>query len=521
MSADGYRGPDRRRAAAEQREDRRNRTRTHDRSLHTRLRAGAALGLLAILLTGALLPPALAADMTGVVTVLQAALFLSSGLLLLSRWRVTGEARVALLGAGLVVVGGVMSPAAHLVTDAAAASSLLRSVSGGLAALLVARALTAPAVVARLRPTRIVVAGCATAAFGSLVALALVSAEAASLLPSAVPGSLEAGLALGWALLALASSRSAERSLRWPAVPLLVLAASGALRTFAALSAEPLRLESTLLDLLAAMLVLAGTTSEFHRLLASRGGELLRLSVEADTAAARLESEQALQEERLHDARSTLAAIQCAAGTLKRHQHRLSGEQRDMLESAVSAELLRLEHLIDPGLSQPVRDFSLEEALMPVITAERTRGSTITCRGLGLRVHGRQVDTAAVVHNLLVNARRYAPGSPIEVVADSDGLAVRMHVSDRGPGIAPEERSHVFRRGGRGSASAQAGGSGLGLFVSARLVREQGGTLDLDQAHAPGTRFVITLPAASVPEALDDVPQVVEVDERDDYVTAG
>ncbi len=98
---------------------------------------------------------------------------------------------------------------------------------------------------------------------------------------------------------------------------------------------------------------------------------------------------------------------------------------------------------------------------------------------------------------------------------------MRLRIADRGPGIAPEEQSSVFDRGVRGSASGRTGGSGLGLFVSARLVRQQRGTLEVDPAHAPGTCFVITLPGASVAQPLDDEPQVVEVDQRDDYVPAG
>jgi two-component system OmpR family sensor kinase len=520
-----YRGPDRRRATTDERADRRNAGVGQRSILRARLLRLALAGAVVVAFTGLLLPQQLADDATGLVTALQAALFLSSGLLLLARWRVTGEARVALFGAGLVVIGGVMTPVAHLATavdgDAVTAGCLLRSVSGVLAALLLVRALTAPAVVSRLRPLRVVAAACAIATAGTLVALALVTADAASLLPAALPAGLEVSLAVLWAALAVMLWRSRDRALQWAAVPLAVLSASAGVQAAAVLTAEPVRIEAALLQLLAAGLALAGTSSEFHRLLAARGGELLRLSMEADTAAARLELEHALQEERLHDARSTLAAIQCAAGTLKRHKDRLNGDQRLMLESAVTSELLRLEHLIDPGLSQPVRDFSLEEVLTPVVTAERSVGSTISSHGLGLRVHGRPVDTAAVVHNLLVNARRYAAGSPIVVFAKADGDAVRLCVADRGPGIAEEEQAGIFGRGVRGSAAAHANGSGLGLFVSARLVREQGGTIELDPAHAPGTCFVITLPAASVAQPLENEAEVVESDERDDYVTAG
>jgi len=57
------------------------------------------------------------------------------------------------------------------------------------------------------------------------------------------------------------------------------------------------------------------------------------------------------------------------------------------------------------------------------------------------------------------------------------------------------ERSAIFERGKRGT-HAVAEGSGLGLFVSARLASGQGGRLELSpDGTADGARFSLHLPA--------------------------
>ena len=111
-------------------------------------------------------------------------------------------------------------------------------------------------------------------------------------------------------------------------------------------------------------------------------------------------------------------------------------------------------------------------------------------------MRGRPVDTAAVVQNLFVNARRYAPGSVITVNATERDGRVEILVEDSGPGIPERERASVFERGVRGSTSRGVEGTGLGLFVSRRLMAEQHGSLRLRAGAAGGACFVLELPAA-------------------------
>jgi signal transduction histidine kinase len=106
---------------------------------------------------------------------------------------------------------------------------------------------------------------------------------------------------------------------------------------------------------------------------------------------------------------------------------------------------------------------------------------------------------ARVVRILLDNGLRYAPrGEPISVRAECHGESATIVVADRGPGIPPEEREHVFERFHRGRGAGAASGFGLGLAIGRELAERMGGTLQLaPESDAPGACFVLTLPAAA------------------------
>ena len=77
-------------------------------------------------------------------------------------------------------------------------------------------------------------------------------------------------------------------------------------------------------------------------------------------------------------------------------------------------------------------------------------------------------------------------------------------VQDDGPGIPDELRQRVFERFVRGGGDGGRG-SGLGLAIVNAVAESHGGTVELDEQQASGTRFVIRLPAVSAGE--DPEPQ--------------
>ncbi|MBI2940545.1 MAG: HAMP domain-containing histidine kinase, partial [Chloroflexi bacterium] len=105
-----------------------------------------------------------------------------------------------------------------------------------------------------------------------------------------------------------------------------------------------------------------------------------------------------------------------------------------------------------------------------------------------------------VLTNLIDNAIKFSPaGGQIDVeVSMLDVETVRLAVRDRGIGIPPERRPHIFDRFYQAHADGHFGGMGLGLYISRQIVHLHGGVLVAEFPPDGGTRFVVTLPVCPI-----------------------
>ncbi len=104
--------------------------------------------------------------------------------------------------------------------------------------------------------------------------------------------------------------------------------------------------------------------------------------------------------------------------------------------------------------------------------------------------------TQAVI-NLLSNAVKYAPPrSAVTVTGRDDGDFVALSVTDRGPGIAPEDIDRLFQKFQRLESLAARGvsGTGLGLVITKAIVEQHGGRIQVESAIGRGSTFSIILP---------------------------
>ncbi len=100
-----------------------------------------------------------------------------------------------------------------------------------------------------------------------------------------------------------------------------------------------------------------------------------------------------------------------------------------------------------------------------------------------------------ILVNLLGNAVRYSPpGSTIWLRGRMEAGNAVMIVADQGKGLAPDHHERIFEKFER-LDRGEAGGSGLGLYISRRLARAMGGDILVDSAPGEGARFILTLPA--------------------------
>ena len=107
---------------------------------------------------------------------------------------------------------------------------------------------------------------------------------------------------------------------------------------------------------------------------------------------------------------------------------------------------------------------------------------------------------ARVLANIVDNAVRYAATGVVVSVGSTAEEAV-LTVTDDGPGIPAADRARVFERFTRlhDARDRDTGGSGLGLAIVGELVRQQGGTVTLDDKNPggdpPGLRVEVHLPS--------------------------
>jgi len=100
-----------------------------------------------------------------------------------------------------------------------------------------------------------------------------------------------------------------------------------------------------------------------------------------------------------------------------------------------------------------------------------------------------------IFFNLLSNSLEAAgEGGRVEVSCIRSGDHVQVEVRDNGPGISPEDQDRLFEP----FFTTKDEGTGLGLYITARRVRELGGEIRCDSARGEGTSFAVQLPLASV-----------------------
>ncbi len=120
----------------------------------------------------------------------------------------------------------------------------------------------------------------------------------------------------------------------------------------------------------------------------------------------------------------------------------------------------------------------------------------ITTGNLDLKVYADAEKIEQVIVNFVNNAVKYAPDSKdIHVSIDKVENMARVSVKDEGPGISADNLPHLFDRYYRvDSNGIRYSGLGLGLYISAEIIKKHEGQIGVDSKIGEGSAFWFTIP---------------------------
>lgn len=189
-----------------------------------------------------------------------------------------------------------------------------------------------------------------------------------------------------------------------------------------------------------------------------------------------------------HDLRQPIHAIglftTCLRGTP------LNAEQHQLIDS-VDRSLLSVEQLfrslldiytLDQQQVMPHRQTVDLQRLLGDLQkqnseAARWAGVDIRIRGAAAMTYSDPALLSTLLQNLISNAIKYAPGSPLLITCRRRGSTLTVQLHDRGPGIAPEHLPHLFDEFYRVRQARDRDVEGIGLGLS--IVRRIATLLDL------------------------------------------
>jgi two-component system sensor histidine kinase PhoQ len=201
-----------------------------------------------------------------------------------------------------------------------------------------------------------------------------------------------------------------------------------------------------------------------------------------------------------HSLKTPLAVLQGAA----------EGEDPRLLREAVAEQVPRMNEIVQYQLKSAAAagrgaGLGQKTALRPILdrlvrTLQKVyREKSIHCRcevAADLLFPGESGDLLECLGNILENAFKYTH-TTVAIYVDADrtdaqAAGVRLCVADDGPGIPPEVRERVLRRGER--VDQRIPGQGIGLSVAGEIVHLYGGELEIGESTLGGALIGIRMP---------------------------
>ncbi|MDD5580016.1 MAG: HAMP domain-containing sensor histidine kinase [Methylobacter sp.] len=169
----------------------------------------------------------------------------------------------------------------------------------------------------------------------------------------------------------------------------------------------------------------------------------------------------------------------------------------------VSGELLRYSQINSKPEMNRKETINMRYLLESVIEdfQPRLQAKSISLKKLvrPVEMSGIHEQLRSIIEQLIANAVKYSPANgEIRIILRDSGTQMELEVEDEGPGIEPNERSHVFEPFFRGKAQCHewVEGPGLGLAIVKEYVANHQGTVDIidSRQDQQGARLRVQIP---------------------------
>jgi len=215
-----------------------------------------------------------------------------------------------------------------------------------------------------------------------------------------------------------------------------------------------------------------------------------------------------------HELRAPMASVVGSAQTLRQRWRELNPDQRESFLALISSETARLAALVADVLDTSRIDagtftYRFADVDLGALVRDSVAGLSLTQEEVSVvadvqselpSVRGDRDRLQQVLTNLLDNAVKFSPaGEEVRVSAFQQDSRVRIEVSDRGPGVPPDQQRLIFEKFGRGNTAGSPGtpGTGLGLYIARSIVEAHGGVLEVSSGADAGATFTLSLPVDS------------------------
>ncbi len=206
----------------------------------------------------------------------------------------------------------------------------------------------------------------------------------------------------------------------------------------------------------------------------------------------------------VHEIKNPLVSISGAVRIMR--DKSITEQQKDEYLTVIENETRRLDETVRLLLNYPhpgptvLTDVDVRE---PLSAIQRQLSLQANSQGVRISLRGNDIppvkgDRDQLYHafsNIIINALQAMPGGGkvdlnCSYIENPDGRVI-VEIADNGPGIKKDILPKLFKP----FFSTKSGGTGLGLVIARNIIKDHGGTIEIDSAEGKGTKFTVSLPA--------------------------